>query len=137
IQAREPLSAADRTAFQKALNRPCREFRLRDHRLSCQLRVGFRESGFTGSAFPPLDFALTEVTSANADRVRTSEAGHLISPLALCGETSQNSLWSEAWFAPRFGLAPTPASTEAGALSQLFNWWWRQCPHLLSFRPSC
>jgi len=37
--------------------------------------------------------------------------------LAFCGETSQNRLsQSEAWVGPRFGLAPTPAETEVGAL---------------------
>jgi hypothetical protein len=61
------------------------------------------DSRFTGEA-KPLGLA-----------VLTFNAGHVISPLALGGETSQNRIsWSEAWLTPRFGLAPQPASTEAG-----------------------
>jgi hypothetical protein len=42
-----------------------------------------------------------------------------VSPLAFCAETSQNTVSGpEAWVTPRFGLAPTPAETEAGAPRQ-------------------
>ena len=62
--------------------------------------------------------ALAKVAETLAGRVVTTGAGHLISPLALCGETSQNICGSEAWVTPRFGLAPTPVQAEAGALNQ-------------------
>ncbi len=60
-------------------------------------------------------------------------------PLALCGETSQNSSGSEAWVTPRFGLAPTSVDAEAGVFSRLLSSsGWRGHPHhLLSCRPSC
>ena len=56
------------------------------------------------------------VLNDDAVRVLASDAGHVISPLALCEETSQNRFSrSKARVTPRFGLAPTPAETEAGA----------------------
>jgi hypothetical protein len=39
-----------------------------------------------------------------------------VSPLAFCGETSQNILGSETWVTPRFGLAPTPLAQKPGRL---------------------
>src|SRR5207248_696668 len=80
--------------------------------------------GIAGIAAPALNAALTEVSKPLAGLMLTFEAGHLISPLALCGETSQNICGSEAWVTPRFGLAPTPVSAEAGAFNQqLVNRW--------------
>lgn len=117
IQAREPFCAADRTAFQKAMQRTHRCVEVRGHRVSCQPSVRFRKSGFAGGAFPTLDAAFAEGTSFHANCVLAFDAGHGVSPLALCEETSQNRLSrSEAWVTPRFGLAPTPVSAEAGAL---------------------
>src|SRR6266705_1893544 len=81
-------------------------------------RVRFAESGFTGIAAPALNPALTEVTKSLAGLVLASEAGHGFSPLAFCGEKPQNQFGSRSWLTPRFGLAPTPVSAEAGALNQ-------------------
>jgi len=61
IQAREPFCAANRAPLQKALNRPCREFRLGDHRGPRQLRVRFAEGGFAGIAAPALNLHLMQV----------------------------------------------------------------------------
>jgi len=47
-----------------------------------------------GEPFRGTNPALTEVSEPLAGLVLASGAGHLISPLAFCGETSQNTLWS-------------------------------------------
>src|SRR6266478_34573 len=116
IQARESFRTANRAPLDKTLNRTRCRVRVRGHRIPRQFRVGFAESGFAGSAAPALNAALTEIAKPLAGLVFASDAGHGVSPLAFCGETSQNTLWSEAWVTPRFGLAPTPVSAEAGAL---------------------
>jgi len=84
--------------------------------VSAKSGMGFRESGFAGIAAPTLNPALTVGSKSFAGLVLASFTGHVISPLALCGETSQNILWSEAWVTPRFGLAPQPVSAGSGAL---------------------
>ena len=94
----------------------CR-IRIRQQGFAGQSRVRFAESGFTGIAAPALNPALTEVTKSLAGLVLASEAGHGFSPLAFCGEKPQNQFGSRSWLTPRFGLAPTPVSAEAGALS--------------------
>src|SRR5208282_3818306 len=96
-----------------------------------QLRSGFGERCFAGSAAPALNAALAGISEPLGGSVVTSGACHVVSPLALCEETSQNSLGSEAWVTPRFGLAPTPVSAEAGALIQLLSVWWRSDHGLL------
>src|SRR5438477_10687731 len=73
----------------------------------------------------PLNAALTEVTESFAGLVLASGAGHMVSPLAFCGETSQNTFGSEAWVTPRFGLAPPTARTADGVFSQVLWLWWR------------
>src|SRR5260370_3122813 len=115
-------------------------------RLCCGLRVGvvssqlgnrFAERGLAGCAAPSLNTALPEKSEPLAGLVLASTAGHVISPLAFCGETSQNVLWSEAWVTPRFGLAPTTVDAAAGALSyRLLNGVGRIAKRgLLSVRP--
>jgi hypothetical protein len=87
---------------------------------------GIGERGRTGSAAPSLNAALTEVTESLAGLVLASGAGHVISPLAFCEETSQNRFSrSKARVTPRFGLAPTSVDAEAGALSVSYDlgWW--------------
>jgi len=96
VQPRKPLGAANRAAFKKALNRSDRCVGIRSHGIPRQFRVGFAERGFAGSAAPALDSAFTKVPETLAGRVVTTGAGHVISPLALCGETSQNICGSEA-----------------------------------------
>jgi hypothetical protein len=86
------------------------------------------EGSRAGLAAPALNAALTEVAELLAGLVLAFGAGHEVSPLAFCGETSQNRFSrSEAWVTPRFGLAPTPVQAEAGALIQLLSVWWRSC----------
>ena len=125
IQAREPFRTANRAPLDKTLNRTRCRVRVRGHRIPRQIRVGFAESGSAGSAAPALDAALTEIPKSLADLVLASFAGHLISPLALGGETSQNTYGSEAWVTPRFGLAPPPVSAGSGALIKNYSlgWW--------------
>jgi hypothetical protein len=127
IQASEPLCAADRASLKKAMQRTFCRIGIREERIAGEFCVGFGKAGIAGSVFPALNTALTEVTEAFAGLVLASNAGHVISPLAFCGETSQNRLsGSEAWAAPRFGLAPTSVSAEAGALivkSYRLGWW--------------
>jgi hypothetical protein len=115
IEASHTFCRANRTALKKALDSPRRRIGIRGHRFSCQSCVGFAESGIARIAAPTLNPALTEVPESFAGLVLASEAGHVISPLALCGETSQNTFGSRAWVTPRFGLAPTSVSAEAGA----------------------
>src|SRR5205807_2863780 len=135
-QTRQPFGTANRASLQKTLNRSLRKFRLRNHCGACQLGVRFTESGFTGIAAPPLNAAFTEVAELLAGLVLAFAAGHGVSPLAFCEETSQNIFGSEAWVTPRFGLAPPTVTAADGAHHQLANWW-RHLPHLLSCRPSC
>lgn len=115
VKAAEPLCGSDRATLQKAVNGSLCRVRIREERIAGKSGVGFAERGITGSAAPALNAAFAEESEPFAVLVVTSGAGHVVSPLALCEETSQNSLGSEAWFAPRFGLAPTSAETEAGA----------------------
>jgi hypothetical protein len=116
IQARHTLCTANGAAFHKALNRPCREIGLRDHRGPCQSGVRFAESGFAGSAAPTLNPALTEVSEPLAGLVLASTAGHGQSPLDFCGESRHNLFGSGVRLTPRSGLAPQPVSAGSGAL---------------------
>ena len=79
--------------------------------------MGLAESSFTGLAAPALDAALAETNELLTIIVLPLEASHGVSPLAFCGETSQNSIGPEAWVTPRFGLAPQPVSPGSGALT--------------------
>jgi len=95
-------------------------------RLGCGFRRGVVRSKFrsgriskrcrTGRTAPSLNLALTVGSKSFATLVLASEADHLISPLAFCGETSQNICGSEAWVTPRFGLAPPTVAAGSGAL---------------------
>src|SRR5207244_4825800 len=118
IQAREPFCAANRATFNKTLNRTDHRIGFRQHHVPRQLRVRFAESRFAGIAAPALNPVLTEVPKSLASLTLASEAGHGLSPLAFCGEKPQNQFGSRSWLTPRFGLAPTPVSAEAGALNQ-------------------
>ena len=120
IQAHKPFGAANGTTFQKALNGPCREIRLRDHCGACQLRMRFGESGLTGSAFPTLNFALTKASSANAVCVLASYASH-IGLVFLAGQADNDFAVGIA-ACPACRLAPQPVSAGSGAL---FREWTR------------
>jgi len=65
---------------------------------------------------PSVEWALAEVPNRFTGLVLASDAGHGVSPLAFCGETSQTSFGSEAWVTPCFGLAPQPVCAGSGAL---------------------
>jgi hypothetical protein len=116
VEPSKPLCAANGTAFDKALNCTHCRVGIRGHRIPCQFVVGFAEGSFAGIAAPALDAALTKVSKSLAGLVFTSDTSHGVSPLAFCGETSQNTYGSEAWVNPRFGLAPQPVSAGSGAL---------------------
>jgi hypothetical protein len=90
--------------------------RMRGSDVCGSVRIG--ERGTAGSAAVSLHFSLAVGSKPLAGLVFASDACHGVSPLAFCGETSQNTLGSEAWVTPRFGLAPTPVQAEAGALTQ-------------------
>ena len=115
VQSRQSLRAANRAAFQKAMQRTLCRNGIRRHRIARQFVVGLAEGGIAGSAAPALNAALTEVAKFLADLVLAFGAGHGVSPLAFCGETSQNTLGSEAWVTPRFGLAPPTVRAADGA----------------------
>ena len=91
-----------------------------------RLYAGFYEGGFAESATVALDSLFTGVAKPLGLAVLTFDAVHVISPLALGGETSQNrGSRSEAWLTPRFGLAPQPVSAGSGALSVTgYELWW-------------
>jgi hypothetical protein len=127
VQARESFRGADRAAFKKALQRSCSGVRCGSHRTKRRSGLRFTEGYVAGLAAPALDAALTKVPESLAGLVLASGAGHVISPLALCEETSQNRFSrSMAWVTPRFGLAPTAARTDAGAhyvRDYPLGWW--------------
>src|SRR5438552_13262219 len=124
IQSCEPLCAANRAAFHKALNCADRRIGLRQHRLAGKFRVRFAKGGFAGITAPALNAALAEETESFTSLVLASEAGHGLSPLAFCGEKPQNQFGSRSWLTPRFGLAPAKAATDAGALISDYGLRW-------------
>jgi hypothetical protein len=121
IQPRKPFGAANRAAFQKAMQRTFCRFGIRQEQVASEFLVRFAKRGIAGLAAPALNAALTEVAELFAGLVLAFGAGHGVSPLAFCGETRHNELGSEAWVTPRFGLAPPPVSAGSGAFSQLFG----------------
>jgi hypothetical protein len=81
------------------------------------------ERNFAGCAAIPLNVALS-VAAKLAGRVVTAFARHVISPLALSGETSHNIFGSRAWFTPRFGLPRNLFKQEAGRLVSDYGLGW-------------
>ncbi len=117
VQPRESRDSANAHSFQHQGN-GLREFlRVRGVRganVSRGARIG--ESGRARSAAPTLDFSPPVGSELLAVLVLAFRAGHVRSPLDFCGGTRHNRFSrSRAWVTPRFGLAPTPAETEAGA----------------------
>ena len=119
----EPLNCPDGHSFQHQGKNLCGGFRRGV--VSSEFGFVLGKRNFAGSATEPLNVALSVVPGL-ADRMITAFAGHVISPLALSGETSQNrSSWSEAWLTPRFGLAPQPVDAGSGALIVTgYGLWW-------------
>lgn len=66
-----------------------------------------------------LNAALPVASKFLDNGVLAFDAYHGVSPLALCEETSQNSIGSEAWLTPRFGLAPLTGTAANGALGSV------------------
>jgi hypothetical protein len=116
IESGQPLGTADRAAFQQTFQRLCSGIRVGTHGSKRRLGLRFGKGSATGIAAPALDSALAVGSESLAGLVLASGAGHVISPLEFSGETCDHKLRSEVRVTPRFGLAPTPASTEAGAL---------------------
>jgi hypothetical protein len=122
IEASEPLCAANRAPFQKAVQRPFCCIGIRNQHISREPLVGFAEGGIAGLAAPTLDAALTEVTELFAGLVLASYAGHGFSPLDFSAELSHNEFGSGSWLTPRSGLAlPTAPTGDRAAFSQLVN----------------
>jgi hypothetical protein len=114
VHSRQARDSADRHTFHHHGKRFCRTFR-RDV-VSAKFAVRFAERRTTGLAAPALNFALANKAEPFAVIVLAFPAGHLISPLALSGETSHNRFSrSRAWVTPRFGLAPPPVEAGSGA----------------------
>src|ERR1019366_6318793 len=103
VEAGESFGAADRAAFGKALNRPCRSFLARAHGSKRRLRLRLAERNFAEIAAAALDSTLAVGSEPLAGFVFASGAGHGISPLDYCGEKPQNEFGSGLWFTPRFG----------------------------------
>src|SRR5260370_11017638 len=85
IEASEPLGAANRAAFNKALDRPHGCVGLRKNLVARQSFVRFTEGSFAGITAPALNAALAKVSELLASLVLASNAGHGASPLAFCG----------------------------------------------------
>jgi hypothetical protein len=77
VESCQPLRAANRAAFKKALNRTHRCVGIRGHSVSRQSSVSFAERGFAGSAAPALDSALSKVSESLAGCMVTACAGHI------------------------------------------------------------
>lgn len=119
----EPFDCANAHSFQHQGKNLCGGFRRGV--VGSELGFVLGKRNFAGRATIPLNVALS-VAPELAGRVVTAFAGHVISPLALSGETSHNKgSWSEAWSTPRFGLAPQPVDAGSGALSVTgYGLWW-------------
>jgi hypothetical protein len=89
-----------------------------------KFRLVLGKGDLAGNAAIALNVALA-VPAELAGRVVTAFARHLISPLALSGETSHNSFESGAWVTPRFGLPRNLFKQEAGRLLSDYGlgWW--------------
>jgi hypothetical protein len=77
IQPRKSFGRANGAALKQAVNRLEGRVGVGKHRVPSQFRVGFGESRVARSAAPPLNPALTEVTSFAAFCVLASYARHL------------------------------------------------------------
>jgi len=117
VQARKPFCAANRAAFKKALQRTVGRFGLGEKPVPREFCVRLRKPRLTGSAFPALNAAFTEGTCLYAGDVLASDTGHGLFSACVGREKPYNQLGSGLRLTPRFGLAPTPVSAEAGALS--------------------
>lgn len=116
-QTRKAGNSANAHAFEHEGNNLCEQFRtgrMRRPNICRSSRIG--ERCRAGSTAPTLYFAFAVRSELLAGLVLAFSAGHARSPLDFCGGTRHNRFSrSEAWVTPRFGLAPTPAETEAGA----------------------
>ena len=118
------LSRADPAALDKSLQGLFCQIGTRDECVTGQLRVGFRKTSLTGSAFPALDVALTEGTSLHADRVLASDTSHGLFSGCAEREKPYNHFGSGLRLTPRFGLAlPGALTRDRAVFCYLVNWW--------------
>jgi hypothetical protein len=113
VQTREPLRAANRTPFEKALNCLQANIGPRNHCGPRQPFMRFAERGATGLAAPALNTALTKVPESFAIIVVTTSAGH-IGLVFLAGQ-ADNEFASALRLTPRADLAPDSVAADAGA----------------------
>jgi len=92
-------------------------YSLRRDVMVSDLAVRFAKCGFAGLTAPSLNFAPSVGSKPFAGLVLASDARHGFSPLDFGGKKPHTHLGSGVRLTPRFGLAPTPAETEAGALT--------------------
>jgi hypothetical protein len=125
VNSSHALCAADRAAFDKALDYQRSDFRSAGDRVPRQFVVRFAESGIAGSTAPALDAPLTEVAELFAGLVLAANASHGVSPLDFLAEKRHNEFGSGSWLTPRFGLAPQPVQAGSGALNVSYGlgWW--------------
>lgn len=117
VQPRHAFRGANRAAFNEALDSAASNHFRGTHGSERANGLGVRKGCGAGRAAVTLDSVPTVAARFLNCGVLAFRAGHVISPLALCGETSQNSFGSEAWVTPRFGLAPLTVPAGNGALS--------------------
>jgi hypothetical protein len=113
VKSSESFSSANRATLKQALNCACRYVGLRQHRVSRQFGVRFAEGGFTGSAAPSLDSALTKVSKTLAVTVDTTYASHI--GLVFPAGQADNVLAVGIAAHPACRLALVSAATEIGA----------------------
>jgi hypothetical protein len=117
VEAGKTFRAANRAAFKKAMNRTDCRVRTRNHRVSCEFRVGFAEGGITGSAAPALDAPFTEIAEPLTSLVLASGTRHGLFSACVLREKPYNHFGSGVRLTPRSGLAPQPVRAGYGAVS--------------------
>ena len=117
VRPREAGNGANAHPLKHQGERLCRNFGIGIVSAERRGASGISKCRVAGIAAPTLNPSLAVGSESLADLVLASRAGHVVSPLAFGGETSQNRLSrSEAWVTPRFGLAPpTVRAADGGA----------------------
>ena len=131
VQSGQSLSSADRAAVNETANHQFSNVGFGSESAPRQFDVRFAESGIAGLATPPLDAALTEVAELLAGLVLASHARHGLFSACVLRRKPYNQFGSGLRLTPRFGLAPTKAATDAGAIYCYLAIWWRSRHGLL------
>ena len=127
MQSCKALCRANGAAFYQALDSAESNIFRDTHGSKGANRLGVRKGCRAGSTAVTLDSQASVTAKFLNCSVLAFNAGHGFSPLALCGETSQNNLGSEAWVTPRFGFATAKGATDAVAVllkHLIFAEWW-------------